>query len=100
MSLPCGHHRTCTFGYVHRGQRIRYCLACLIEKVGLPTIEEQRRELVKKEKKEIMAREEITEIADEAEARGEATEINTEIPEKKSLTATERMANARAAKKS
>ncbi len=87
MSLPCGHHRTCTFGYVHRGQRIRYCLACLIEKVGIPTIEEQRKGLLKEEqKKEIMTQEEIVKVAD-----------NTE---KKSLTPAERMAKARDAKKS
>ena len=84
MTFVCGHHRSCIFSYVHKGQRMRYCMACLVEKVGLPTIDEQRKEVMPIEK-----------VVDEQEVVLEKVEENEE---KKTETLAERLARARAAK--
>ena len=65
--LPCNHHRTCVFSYVHKGKRLKYCLACLIDKVGLQTIDEQRKGLEKKPK--ILTKGEIEKIAEKETAK-------------------------------
>ncbi len=73
--MICGHDRTCIFGHMYKGVRKRYCLACLIEKVGLPTIDEQRKDAITKD------------------------EVVVEQEEKKVETAAERMSKVRLAKK-
>lgn len=37
--LPCGHNKDWTIRLVDRGQRYVFCLGCMVEKIGLTTVD-------------------------------------------------------------
>ena len=50
MALPCGHHEACSYRYRHRGESRKYCLACVVENSGIPSVPEMIKQQTEKEK--------------------------------------------------
>ena len=61
MVLNCGHHEACMYRFRHRGQTLKYCMACVIENSKVPEMstEEWKQYCERKQPVEIV--EEITE---------------------------------------